>query len=225
MVVSIILNSYAPTKSLRHMDMACVAAIRKFTDGDYEIIIVDNNQTHRFRDDYGVLAPYILIEQENQTCYESYNIGAKAAKGDILVFIQSDVFCNERTINKLVKYLEKYDVAYPQQVELTREAVKKIYDTPDGEPTEGGWRDAGMLAITREAFDKVGGWDGRFQNMLGEAAFYQKIDTAGLTWTSQTNAIITHIMAGNNLSKDSSVYNPQMEHDAKLLKDEYGIGS
>lgn len=222
-MISIILNSYAPSKALRHMDMACVAAIRKFTDGDYEIIIVDNDQTHRFRDDYGVLAPYILIEQENHTVYESYNIGAKVAKGEYLVFIQSDVFCNERTINKLVKYLEKYDVAYPQQIELTREAIKKIYEVPDGEETEGGWRDAGMLAITREAFDKVGGWDGRFQNMLGEAAFYQKIDSAGLTWTCNTNAIITHIMAGNNLSKDDAVYNPQMQHDAKLLKEAYGI--
>jgi len=35
--------------------------------------------------------------------------------------------------------------------------------------------------------------------------------------------IITHIMAGNNLAKEVDVYNPQMEHDAKLLKEEYGI--
>lgn len=221
-MISIILNSYAPTKALRHMDMACVAAIRKFTDGDYEIIIVDNDQSHRFRDDYGVLAPYTLIENtENHTCYESYNQGAAIAKGEFLVFTQSDVFCNERTINKLVAYLDEYDVAFPQQLELTREAVKQLYKMPDAHITDHGWRDAGMLAITREAFDKVGGWDGRFQNMLGEAAFYQKMETAHLSWTASTNAIITHIMAGNNLTKDASVYNPQMEHDAKLLAEEY----
>lgn len=221
-MISIILNSYDVLKSQRHMSMACVAAIRKFTDGDYEIIIVDNDQTHRFRDDYGVLAPYTLIEQENHNVYESYNIGAKAAKGEYLVFIQNDVFCNERTINKLVKYLEEFDVAFPQQIELTRGAVKKIYATLDGQPTEGGWRDAGMLAITREAFDKVGGWDERFHNMLGEKAFYFKIDAAGLSWTSNTNALITHIMAGSNLSKDTGLYNEQMAHDAKLMEEVYG---
>lgn len=221
-MISIILNCYDPLKSQRHMSMACVAAIRKFTDGDYEIIIIDNDQTHRFRDDYGVLAPYTLIEnKENHTCYESYNQGADIAKGEYLVFVQNDVFCNERTINKLVKYLEKYDVAFPQQIELAREAVKKLYEVPDGEETEGGWRDAGMIAITREAFDKSGGWDGRFKNMLGEKAFFQKIDKAGLSWTAQTNAIITHIMAGNNLTKEEGLYNDQMKYDAKLIEDFY----
>lgn len=223
-MISIILNSYSPLKSQRHSDMAAVAAIRKFTDPEFEIIIIDNCQVHRFRDDYGVLAPYTLVENtENKTCYESYNQGAELAKGEYLVFTQSDVFVNERTINKLVKYLEKFDVAYPQQVELTRQNVKDIYNTPDGEPTITGYRDAGMLAITREAFDKTGGWDGRFRNLLGEAAFYERIDDAGLTWTAQTNAIITHIMAGNNLTKDGSLYNEEMAYDAELLK-EYKYG-
>ena len=221
-LTSIILNSYSPLKSQRHSDMACIAAIRKFTDEPYEIIIIDNCQVHRFRDDYGVLAPYTFVEnKKNVNVYASWNQGAKLAKGEYLVFVQSDVFVNERTINKLVKYLEKYDIAYPQQIELTREAVKKIYDTPDGVETDHGWRDAGMLAITREAFDKSGGWDGRFHNLLGEAAYYTKIDQAGLSWTANTNAIITHIMAGNNLTKDGGLYNKEMTHDAELLRKYY----
>lgn len=218
-MISIILNSYNPTKAHCHMVMACMAAIRKFTDGDYEIIVVDNVPVHRIRDDYGVLAPFTLIEnQENRNVYQSYNQGAAAAKGKYLVFIQQDVFCNERTINKLVKYLGEYDVAYPQQIELSRERVKEIYGTPDGKEAPGGWRDAGMLAITREAFDKTGGWPEEFHNLLGEAAYYYKIDEAGLKWTAQTNAIITHIMAGNNLLKGEGQYNEEMAHDAKLLE-------
>lgn len=221
-MISIILNCYDVLKSQRHMTMACLAAIRKFTDPEYEIIVVDNNQTHRLRDDYGVLQPYTLIEnKENKTCYESYNQGAEVAKGEYLVFMQNDVFCNERTINKLVKYLEKYDVAFPQQIELTRESVKELYSIEDGVETSGGWRDAGMLAITREAFDKTGGWDGRFHNLLGEKAFYQRMDRAGLTWTPSTNAIITHIMAGNNLTKDEGFYNEEMKHDVKLIEEYY----
>jgi GT2 family glycosyltransferase len=219
-MISIILNSYNPTKAHTHMVMACLAAIRKFTDPEYEIIVVDNAPKWEIRDDYGVLKPFTLIENpENQTCYASYNIGASVAKGEYLVFVQQDVFCNELTINKLVKYLETHDVAFPQQIELTRERIKEIYATPDGQPTNGGWRDAGMLAITRKAFDTVGGWDARFHNLLGEAAFYQKMDSAGLTWTCETNAIITHIMAGNNLLKADGEYNEQMQHDAKLLEE------
>jgi len=219
-MVSIILNSWNPTLAHLHTTMACLAAIRKFTDPPYEIIVVDNTPGLPIRDDYKVLQPYILVEnQENQTVYHSYNQGAAEAQYDNLVFIQSDVFCHERTINKLVKYLEEYDMAFPQQVPIPREDVKRIYEVEDGEQTHVGGRDAGMLAITKEAFNKVGGWDGRFRNLLGEKAFYINCDKAGLTWTCQTNAFITHIMAGNNLTKDDELYNSEMAHDAELIKE------
>lgn len=216
-MTSIILNCYNPLKYQAHMTMACLAAIRKFTDTPYEIIVIDNEPVWQIRDDYHVLQPYTYVVNEvNQNCYACYNQGAKLAKGDKLVFIQSDVFCNEHTIDKLIKYLDKYDVAYPQQIEMSREQIQHIYNTPDGEMTDFGWRDAGMLAITREAFDKSGGWDERYQNILGEKAYYQKIDDAGLDWTCNTNAIITHIMAGNNLSKDAELYDKEMEHDQNV---------
>lgn len=218
-MISIILNTYSPKKNQRHMDMACLAAIRKFTDPEYEIIVVDNEPVFPIRDDYKVLEPYTLIEnQNNETVYHSYNQGAEAAKGDKLMFIQSDVYVHERTINKLAVYLDKWDVAFPQQIEMSRDQIKKIYAIPDGEPSGVGWRDAGLLAITREAFDKTGGWPDNFQNLLGEAAFYSRIADANLTWTDQTNAIITHIMAGHNLGKDQEVYDAEMAHDAELLK-------
>lgn len=219
-MISIILNSYSPKKWQRHMDMACIADIRRFTDAEVEIIIIDNDQTHRFRDDYGVLAPYTTIEnKENKNVYACYNQGAEIASGSKLMFIQNDVYVHEQCIDKLAVYLDEWDVAFPQQIELSRQQVKQIYDTPDGKPVGFGWRDAGLLAITREAFDKSGGWDERFSNLLGEAAYYARIAEAGLTWTDQTNAIVTHIKAANNLSKDDELYNQQMAHDALLLKE------
>lgn len=219
-MVSIILNSYSPLKSQRHSDMACIADIRRFTDCEVEIIIIDNDQSHRFRDDYGVLAPYTLVEnKDNKNVYASYNQGAKLAKGDKLMFIQNDVFVHERCIDKLAIYLDEWDVAFPQQIELSREQVKRLYEVPDGRIADFGWRDAGLLAITREAFDKTGGWDDRFSNLLGEAAFFQRIGNAGLTWTDRTNAIVTHIKAGTNLSKDQELYDKEMAHDAELLKE------
>jgi GT2 family glycosyltransferase len=202
--------------------MACLAAIRKFTDPEYEIIVVDNTPDLKIRDDYHVLEPYTLIQNtENHTVYESYNQGAAVANGDKLMFIQSDVFVHERTINKLAVYLEEYDMAFPQQIPLTRETVKEIYKIPNGGTTEVGWRDAGLLAITKEAFIRSGGWDGRFRNLLGEKAFYLRCDKAGVTWTAQTNAFITHIMAGNNLTKEENLYNEEMDFDAQLMRKEY----
>jgi hypothetical protein len=57
--------------------------------------------------------PYTLIQNtENHTVYESYNQGAAVAKGDKLMFIQSDVFVHELTINQLAVYLNKFDMAF-----------------------------------------------------------------------------------------------------------------
>jgi hypothetical protein len=219
---TIILNSYNPTRVHLHTTMACLAAIRKFTEPPYELMVVDNTPELPIRDDYGVLQPYKLIQNtENQTSSYSFHQGAQAATTDKLVFIQSDVFVHELTINKLVKYLGRYDVAFPQQVPITREDVKQIYKIPDGEETHIGGRDEGMIAITKEAYEKCGGWDVRFKNMLQGKAFFIRWDRAGLSWTDHTNAFITHIMAGTNLSKEHGFYNEEMAHDAKIIKEEY----
>lgn len=215
---SIILNCYDVDQVQRHATMACLAAIRKFTEPPYEIIIVDNEPVHRIRDEYGVLAPLNVIETPLKTVYESYNMGVEAATTDYFFFIQNDVYVHEKTLNRLMKYLKKYDVVFPQQIPISRADVKEIYKTPTGQDTHIGGRDAGLLGITREAFEKSGGWDGRFHNLLGEAAFYSRIDNAGLSWTDRTTAFITHIMAGNNLRKDVGLYNDEMAHDAKLLE-------
>lgn len=221
-MVSIILNSYNPTRVHLHYTMACLAAIRKFTEPPYELIVVDNTPELPIRDEYKVLQPYKLIQNtENQTSSYSFHQGAEVAKGDKLVFIQSDVFVHELTINKLAVYLDKWDVAFPQQVPISRKDVKEIYQTKDGMDTHIGGRDEGMIAITKKAYDKCGGWDVRFRNMLAGKAFFLRWDKAGLSWTDHTNAFITHIMAGTNLSKDPGYYNEEMSYDAQLIKDFY----
>lgn len=202
------------------MTQQCMAAIRKYTDPEYELIIVDNEPTMNFYHEYDIYKPYeYVVVAPKVNVYAAYNLGASKAKGDILMFIQNDVFVHERTINKLAVYLEsQWDVAFPQQYPITREEMKAVLATPDGEDTAVGWRDAGLLAITREAFDRVGGWDDRYQNLLGESGFYDRFENHNVRWTDRTNAVVTHIMAANNLSKDTTLYNKEMAHDAQLRR-------
>lgn len=221
--ISIILNTYDTDKAQRHMTIACIGEIVRFTDQPYELVVVDNEPIWQIRDDYKVFPKYkSLVLDPKKTVYESYNIGADEATGDKLMFIQSDVFVHERTINKLAVYLDHYDMAFPQQIELSREDTVKLSKLKDGEEAHIGWRDAGLLAINRNAFELAGRWDGRFRNLLGERAFYQRCGDAGLTWTDRTNAFITHIKAGNNLRKASDLYDEEMSYDAQLGKEEYG---
>lgn len=222
MKFSVILNAYDVDQASRHMTMACLATIRKFTDQPYELIVVDNVPTLPIRDEYKVLNIDKLIEIPLHTVYESYNIGAEAATTDYLFFIQSDVFVHERTLNKLMSYLVDQDMVFPQQIPISREDVLNIYKLDEPVLAHIGQRDAGLLGITREAFERAGRWDGRFRNLLGEAAFYSRCDDAGVSWTDRTNAFITHIMAGNNLRKEAGLYNEEMAYDAKLLEEYRG---
>jgi hypothetical protein len=48
MSFSVILNRWDMTKVSAHMSMACLAAIRKFTDEPYEIIVVNNTSTTEY---------------------------------------------------------------------------------------------------------------------------------------------------------------------------------
>lgn len=219
MKFSVILNAYDTDMAQRHMTMACLAAIRKFTDGGYEIIVIDNEPIAPIRDEYKVLAPLTKVEVPLETVYESYNRGAALATTDYLFFIQSDVFVHERTLNKLMAYFSEFEMVFPQQVPISRQDVQNVYNLEDGQIADVGQRDAGLLGIKREAFNRAGGWDGRFRNLLGEAAFYSRCDDAGVSWVDRTNAFVTHIMAGNNLRKPPELYNEEMDHDAKLLQE------
>lgn len=219
MSFSVILNTWDTTRVQRHMTQQCISAIRKFTDEPYELIIVDNEPTMNFYHEYDVYKPYEYIEVTPKVnVYEAYNIGAKRATHDKLFFIQNDVFVHEGTLNVLSDYLDKWDIVYPIQYPFTREQVKEIQATKHLEDTPYGQRDAGLLGITREAFEKVGGWDERYHNLLGEKAFYSKCDDAGISWSDRVPAFITHIMAANNLSKDPTLYNEEMTHDVKLIE-------
>jgi len=88
------------------------------------------------------------------------------------------------------------DVVFPDQFPQTRDYIKKSYEMSFEEAQNFGGRDAGCLMITREAFDKAGGWDDRLFNEYGEAAFYKRIDKAGLRWVTTCKSLVTHLSAG-----------------------------
>lgn len=209
MKVSIIYCLFDFTRTLRHCTMASIANIRRFTnDEDYELILVDNMTEvdgvkfyAPIRDDYSVLnldKAKIRVNKKDAGYYKSLNQGAKMAEGKYLVFIQPDVFVHEGWLDGLCYYLDNdiADVVFPDQFPQTREYINKSYEMSYEEAQNFGGRDAGCLIITREGFDKTGGWDDRLFNEFGEAAFYNRINKAGLRWTPTCKSLVTHITAG-----------------------------
>ena len=200
-LTSIIMCRFDFTRVQNHITIRSLADIRRFTnDDEYELIIVDNEPKHRIRDDFKVLRLEdikFIINEKDIGYYKSLNQGAEIAKGEYLCFIQPDVFVNEGWLEGMRYYLDNgiADVVFPDQFPQTREYIKKSYEMSFEEGQNFGGRDAGCLMITRKGFDKTGGWDDRLFNEFGEAAFYDRIDKAGLKWTATCKSLVTHLSA------------------------------
>ncbi len=204
--------------------MQAIANVTKFTDTDeYEMIVVDPKPKYPIRDDYKVLKIDEHLRIDKDPGYTGgMNLGASVAKGDYLVFIQNDVFVHEGWLPGLRQYLEsgKYNVVWPDQVPRDRAYVKATYDRGPFEPESlVAGRDAGLIMMTKDIFDKSGGWDPEL-GLLAEKDFYQRLSNAGAHWTDTNKVIITHIMAATNLDlldNDPETYDKRMRKDAAKL--------
>ncbi len=230
--VSIIYCLFDFTRTLRHTTMASIANIRKYTDDeDYELILIDNvpringvEYRAAIRDDYNVLHlenAKIVVNEIDPGYYASLNQGAAMATGKYLVFIQPDVFVHEGWLDGLTYYLDNdiADAVWPDQFPQTRDYIKNSYAMSYEEAQHWGGREAGCLIITREGFDKTGGWDDRLFNEYGEAAFFNRIDAAGLRWTPTCKSLITHITAGTRYTmwdEHPEVHNADMKKDGEM---------
>lgn len=220
--ISIILTAYIQNRFQCHMTMACIAAVTKFTDTvDYELILMSDNEKYPVRDDYKVLKIDKYIKTNGMSYTQSMNEGVKLASGDILVFLQNDVFVHEGWLDGLKFYIDSgYDVVFPDQVPRSREHVLDTYKRTFGEDASKiGGRDAGLMMITRKMFDKVKGWNEDL-TLLCERDMYERLGAAGAKWTDTNKVIITHIMAATNLDRldnKPKEYNDMMKKDADLL--------
>ena len=227
MKTSIVICCFDFTRTLRHITMACISNIRRFTDEeDYELIIVDNEPMFPIRDDYKVLhleKVKIVVNEKDRGYYASLNQGAKEATGDYFCFMQPDIFVHEGWLTGMRYYLENNmgDVVWPDQFPQTRAYIKESYVSSFEQGMGHGGREAGCLMITRVGFEKTGGWEERLFNEFGEAAFYQRIGKAGLRQVATNKSLVTHITAGTRYTMwdtKPDVHIADMKRDAEEWK-------
>lgn len=225
MKVSIIVTSYNNTHFTNHMTMACLANIAAYTNPkDYELILVDPISDPHFdpRDDYKVLKIDKWLKPNPDPGYAScINLGAKEAKGKYLVFIQNDAFVERDWLPGILKYLQNgYDLVWPDQTPRSYEYVQKTKKAGwfDQESLHG-WRDEGIFAISKEAWNRVGGYKDGF-SLLAQREFLERIGNLGIKWVDINKVRFTHIMAATNLQlldSDAKAYDNKMKRDADIL--------
>ncbi len=219
MKTSIILTAYIQSKFQAHMTMACLANVTRYTDpADYELILMSDSEKFPVRDEYKVLKIDKYVRTEGKSYTQSMNMGANVAKGDLLVFLQNDVFVWEGWLSALRWYFEQglCDCVIPDQCPRDRKFVKESYKMDMLTGSKFGSRDAGLLMISKEAFKKTGGWNEDL-TILAEADFYKRMADNDVNQIDTCKVMISHIMAATNLDRPIEEYDVMMKKDASIL--------
>lgn len=89
----------------------CIQAIMENTEaGTYEIIIIDNGSVPPFASSYKIR---VIRNHENKGFPIAINQGIAMAKGDNIVVLNNDVIVTPGAINRLIKWLDVYDIVGP----------------------------------------------------------------------------------------------------------------
>jgi len=217
-LTSVIVIGYHKTAVSAHMTMACLANITKYTDTtDYELILIEDVPEFPVRDDYHVLKIDKHIILDEYTNYSTkMNLAAKEAIGDVLIFVQNDVFVWEGWLKGLRYYLDNNlgEAIIPSQFPITRQQMLDTYAMTYEEGLNKGARDACMIAITKEAFARTGGFDDNLQVFV-EKDFYQRMSDAGVNQITTNKVDITHITLGTHY-QDMDAMEKKMAHDSEI---------
>jgi GT2 family glycosyltransferase len=186
MTVSVILVSYNDGERLS----ACLDSLRAQGPGpDLEIVVADNAST----DGSGERIPFRYPEvrwialPQNAGFAKANNIGVRAAKGGLLLFLNTDTVVPPGAVRALAARLDAepgaaavgpalvrpsglFQVSFGRSVGLFGQSIQKLLWNPLHERTlprsrrvrSAGWLSAACLLCRRSAFEAAGGYDEDF---------------------------------------------------------------
>lgn len=201
------------------MTMLCLANITKYTDTkDYELILIEDIPKYPVRDDYNVLKiDKHIILSEDTPYTRKINLAAKEANGEYLAIIQNDVFVWEGWLKNLRYYLERGDgeCIIPDQFPRTRQYILDSYKMTLNEGLNQGARDACMVFITKNAFDRVEGFNEELR-ILQEKDFYERLEGHGISTLTTNKVQVSHVTLGTHY-QDWGQFNKDVDHDSKIM--------
>jgi len=160
----------------------------------YEIIVVDNNSTDETPaviQKYASEHPNTVLsykETDIQSSYAARNKGIKNANGELLVFIDADMWVEDRFIDDISEFYKQSDAPYiGLDVSLSKgdsvETVAGKYNYLTGFPIqryleEYNYAGAGNLVVEKWLFDDLGPFDDQMISN-GDKEFGKRVATAG----------------------------------------------
>lgn len=190
-----------PTYRRRERVVRNVEALAKQTWTDFEVVVVDDGSGDGSAAALRALEmpfPLAVIEQPNQGAAQARNVGARAARGEILLFLDDDMEADpsllaehERSrhegadlvVGDMPLHRDSPPGLLSSGVGLWARTRRERLTAPGAEP---GLDDllTGQLSISRESFDRLGGFDTSFtrEGLFGgeDIDFGYRVVKAGL---------------------------------------------
>src|SRR3990167_2655551 len=188
-LTSVIVPVFNIDYPLLHYTGHALGSIRYFAgDNPIEIIIVDNASPIGVEtDDWH--ADKLILNKENLGYVKAVNQGIRAAFGEYLAIICTDVQVYEHWVEDMKDALKYVDLVYgkPMYGEVfsreieARDHRTKWLDKPTEASLNNDTRDGSALFTTKRMFDKLGGLlDERFMNYAADVDLTRRMEEAGM---------------------------------------------
>ncbi len=217
-----------PTYNRPQLLVNTILSLKEQNYSDYEIIVVDNACS----DDNKMLVErekekintdkYSIkyIQEPNIGLHNARHAGAKAAKGEILLYIDDDVITDKDILQEIVKpysdsevgcvggkILPKWEVKPPEWVSLFPKCYLSILDDEEG-PKEVQWIYGCNFSIRKNLFFELGGFNpDAFGNPKmrcyrgdGEIGLLRKVHAAGKKVIYNPKAVVWHFVPKSRLT-------------------------
>jgi len=193
MKISVIIPTYNEQKVIKN----CLESLFEQTLKDFEIIVVDDGSAdktkHVLRNFQFPISNFQLLEQKHMGPGQARNLGAKEAKGEILVFVDADMTFDKNFLRNLIKPIiagkangtfSKYEyVANWKNVWARCWNINQGWEEKRRHPKNYPNTQPVFRAILKKEFDKVGGFDPKLGYMddwsLSEKLGYQALAADG----------------------------------------------
>ena len=195
---SVVVCSYNGAKTLDR----CLESLKRVDYPDYEVVLVDDGSKDNTQE-IAAKHPWIVnIRQENKGLSFARNVGARAAKGDVIVYTDSDCMADPDWLYYLVGTLLSGDYAGVGGPNISPPAenwVQACVSAAPGGPSHVLLTDVVAehipgcnMAFHRWAFEQAGGFDPEYRKAGDDVDFCWRLQSSGGVIAFSPAAIVWH---------------------------------
>lgn len=245
MDVSIIIVNY----NTRQLLQDCIRSLyEKTKQCTFEVIVVDNHSLELIEENDFQEYPQcqVLWMKDNLGFGKANNEGIKIAKGEFVLFLNSDTLLINDAVSELCDYMRKhkkvgvcggnlytkeglpnmsYTMTFPTVSDyfslllgLKRRTVEELFNKDNRAKAIGGYISGADLMMRREFLERYGGFDPDFFMYFEDVELCYRASRYGLEIHSVPSAQIIHLQGGSTLVKGEGM---KTRSRAYLLRSEF----